>query len=87
MFIVVPSTNGVGAHGDPRHKSYWNKLSFYCYAHPEISLEISEYVGLFQLANSTEYYPSPWHEQMNFPVVQAQMFKLGAEYEPMGPMF
>jgi glycosyltransferase involved in cell wall biosynthesis len=37
--ILVPTTEGRGAHQDPGHKSFWNRNSFFYYTHGDPHLE------------------------------------------------
>ena len=85
LHAQVPSTNGVGAHGDPRHRSYWNRLSFLAFC-GEAMISEPRYTGRFHILRMAELFPSEWHREINFPVVQAQLCKLGPNYRPFGPV-
>jgi len=60
-FVEVPSTDGRGAHQDPRHKSFWNENSFWYWTKKTHASFINTNVKFQNMASGTSF-PSKFFE-------------------------
>lgn len=85
MCISVPSTDGRGAWQDSSHVSFWNQNTMFYWTDRRFARYLPEFKGRFAVSRVITWFPSDWHREFQCPYVEAQLIKLGAPYEHMGP--
>ena len=73
MHILVPSSDGRGAHQDPTHVSYWNENSMWYYTDLHYAKYVPEITCRFQNSRTYTTYPSAWHEQHDISYVVSNL--------------
>lgn len=66
---LTPSTNGLGAHMDPTHVSYWNLGSWWYVTRKDFASYIRNTTVRFLKHRLVEDYPSQWHKNNGIPYI------------------
>lgn len=73
LFTDTPSTDGRGAFQDPAHRSWWNENSFWYVTQAALRASIPGLTARFQVSHLRTWYPTPWHQDVHIPYVQANL--------------
>ena len=86
LLTETPSTDGRGAFQDPSHVAFYNENSFWYLTQASLRPSIPTLIARFQMSQLRTYYPTPWHEQMLIPYVQANLLCLKDGPRQGGPL-
>jgi glycosyltransferase involved in cell wall biosynthesis/SAM-dependent methyltransferase len=87
FLIEVPSSDGRLAFSNPFTKSLWNETSFLYYTSADLQKFI-KHAGVsakFNVVRMWTYWPTPWHQSHNIPVVRAHLAAIKDGPELHGP--
>jgi len=73
ILTETPSTDGRGAFQDPSHVAFYNENSFWYLTRANLHSSVPDLRARLQLSHLRTYFPSPWHETVRIPYVQANL--------------
>jgi glycosyltransferase involved in cell wall biosynthesis len=82
----TPSTDGRGAFQDPSHVAFYNENSFWYLTQARLRTSIPDLTARLQVGQLRTYHPTPWHEQVQIPYVQAGLLAIKAGPRQGGPL-
>ncbi len=86
LFTDTPSTDGRGAFQDPAHRSRWNENSFWYLTQAALRASIPGLTARFQVSHLRTWYPTPWHQDVHIPYVQANLLAVKDGPRQGGPL-
>lgn len=86
LLTETPSTDGRGAFQDPSHRSWWNENSFWYLTQAALRPAIADLCARFQVSHLRTWFPTPWHEQIHIPYVQANLLAVKEGARQGGPL-
>ena len=86
IFTQTPSTDGRGAFQDPSHTAFYNENSFMYLTQRALHDAIPDLVARLQVSHLRTYFPSPGHEQLNIPYVEANLLAVKDGPRQGGPL-
>lgn len=76
LLTMTPSTDGRGAHQDPRHVAFYNENSFWYFTERQYSALVPEIECRFQVSRLRTYFPSAWHQQHDISYIAANLIAI-----------
>jgi glycosyltransferase involved in cell wall biosynthesis len=73
ILTETPSTDGRGAFQDPAHVSFYNENSFWYLTQSALRSSLPDLRARLQVSFLRTHFPSPWHEEVHVPYVQANL--------------
>jgi len=69
----TPSTDGRGAFQDPSHVAFYNENSFQYLTQANLRRSIPALNARLQVSHQRTFHPTPWHEELQIPYVDANL--------------
>jgi SAM-dependent methyltransferase len=82
----TPSTDGRGAFQDPSHVAFYNENSFMYLTQRELGAAIPNLAARLQVSHLRTFFPSPGHETLDIPYVQANLLAIKDGPRQGGPL-
>ena len=73
ILTETPSTDGRGAFQDPSHVAFYNENSFWYLTQASLRSSLPTLEARLQVGLLRTYHPTPWHEAVQVPYVQAHL--------------
>jgi hypothetical protein len=73
ILTETPSTDGRGAFQDPSHVAFYNENSFWYLTQSGLHASLPALRARLQVSHIRTYHPTPWHETVQIPYVQANL--------------
>lgn len=86
LLSMTPSTDGRGAFQDPSHVAFYNENSFDYLTQAALRPTVPTLKARFQVSHLRTFYPSPTHEQVFTPYVQANLLAIKEGPRQGGPL-
>lgn len=86
MLTQTPSTDGRGAFQDPSHLAYYNENSFWYVTQAEHLSSVPDLRARFMVSQLRTHHPTPWHEQVKIPYVEANLLAVKDGPRQGGPL-
>jgi glycosyltransferase involved in cell wall biosynthesis len=86
MLTQTPSTDGRGAFQDPGSVAFYNENSFMYLTQHELHESIPDLTARLQISHLRTFFPTPGHEQLFLPYVQANLLAVKSGPRQGGPL-
>ncbi len=86
LFTQTPSTDGRGAFQDPTHTAFYNENSFMYFTQRSLQQLVPDLVARLQVSHLSTFFPSPAHEELNIPYVEANLLAVKDGPRQGGPL-
>jgi glycosyltransferase involved in cell wall biosynthesis len=86
ILTQTPSTDGRGAFQDPTHTAFYNENSFMYFTQQSLRELVPDLVARLQVSHLHTFYPSPGHEELNIPYVEANLLAVKDGPRQGGPL-
>jgi O-antigen biosynthesis protein len=86
IFTQTPSTDGRGAFQDPSYTAFYNQNSFLYLTNSSLRAAIPGLAARLQMSHLRTYFPTPGHEDLNIPYVQANLLAIKDGPRQGGPL-
>ena len=86
ILTETPSTDGRGAFQDPTHVAFYNENSFWYLTQAKLRSSVPTLTARLQISHLRTYHPTPWHENVRVPYVQANLLAVKEGPRLGGPL-
>ncbi|MCW2613496.1 MAG: hypothetical protein JWN08_490 [Frankiales bacterium] len=86
LLTLTPSTDGRGAFQDPSHVAFYNENSFWYVTQANLGPSVPGLCARFQVSHVRTFHPTPWHEQVQIPYVEANLLAVKDGPRQGGPL-
>lgn len=86
IFTHTPSTDGRGAFQDPSHVAFYNENSFRYVTQANLRTSLPALTARLQVSHQRTFHPTPWHEELKIPYVQANLLAVKDGPRMGGPL-
>ena len=86
ILTETPSTDGRGAFQDPSHVAFYNENSFWYLTQESLRPSLPDLRVRLQVSQLRTFFPTPWHEQVHIPYVQANLICIKDGPRQGGPL-